>query len=45
MIAMFLGASIPMMEARSLERRPSYQDVVERVPMLLPRPPRRRTTS
>jgi steroid 5-alpha reductase family enzyme len=45
MIAMFLGASIPMMEARSLERRPSYQDVVDRVPMLLPRPPRRRTTS
>jgi len=45
MIAMFLGASIPMMEARSLERRPSYQDVVDRVPMLFPRPPRRRTTS
>jgi steroid 5-alpha reductase family enzyme len=44
MLAMFLGASIPMMEQRSLERRPSYQDVVDRVPMLLPRPPRRRTT-
>ncbi|WP_435770085.1 DUF1295 domain-containing protein [Nocardioides sp. SYSU DS0651] len=43
MVAMFLGASIPMMEARSLERRPSYQQVIDRVPRLLPRPPRRRT--
>ena len=42
MTAMFLGASIPMMEQRSLERRPSYAAVIERVPMLLPRPPRRR---
>ena len=25
MLAMFLGASIPMMEKRSLERRPAYQ--------------------
>lgn len=41
MVAMFLGASIPMMEQRSLERRPGYQDVIDRVPMLLPRPPRR----
>lgn len=41
MVAMFLGASIPMMEQRSLERRPGYQEVVDRVPMLLPRPPRR----
>ncbi|MDQ6522602.1 DUF1295 domain-containing protein [Nocardioides sp. LHD-245] len=41
MVAMFLGASIPMMERRSLERRPAYQEVVERVPMLVPRPPRR----
>ncbi|WP_211349296.1 DUF1295 domain-containing protein [Nocardioides litoris] len=41
MSAMFLGASIPMMERRSLERRPSYQEVIDRVPMLLPRPPRR----
>lgn len=45
MLAMFLGASIPMMEARSLERRPSYQDVIDRVPMLVPRPPRRRVPS
>ena len=40
MIAMFLGASIPMMEKRSLERRPQYQDVIDRVPRLLPRRPR-----
>lgn len=42
MLAMFLGASIPMMEQRSLERRPQYADVIDRVPMLLPRPPRAR---
>lgn len=41
MVAMFLGASIPMMEKRSLERRPQYQDVIDRVPRLVPRPPRR----
>ena len=41
MLAMFLGASIPMMEQRSLERRPGYADVVARVPRLIPRPPRR----
>ncbi len=41
MLGMFLGGSIPMMETRSLERRPSYQDVVDRVPRFLPRPPRR----
>ena len=40
MLAMFLGASIPMMEKRSLERRPAYQDVVDRVPLFVPRPPR-----
>jgi steroid 5-alpha reductase family enzyme len=39
-LAMFLGASIPMMEARSLERRPGYRDVVDRVPRFVPRPPR-----
>jgi steroid 5-alpha reductase family enzyme len=44
MIAMFLGASIPMMEKRSLERRPQYQDVVDRVSLLVPLPPRRATT-
>jgi len=41
MIAMFQGASIPMMEERSLKRRPAYQDVIDRVPRLIPRPPRR----
>src|SRR5690348_11087150 len=40
MTAMFQGASIPMMEERSLQRRPSYQDVIDRVPRLVPRPPR-----
>jgi steroid 5-alpha reductase family enzyme len=39
-LAMFLGASIPMMEARSLERRPAYQDVVDRVSRFVPRPPK-----
>lgn len=39
MLAMFLGASIPMMEARSLERRPGYQAVVDRVSRFVPRPP------
>ena len=41
MTAMFVFASIPMMEKRSLERRPDYQQVIDRVSMLLPRPPRR----
>jgi steroid 5-alpha reductase family enzyme len=40
MVAMFLGASIPMMEKRSLERRPTYQDVIDSVSILVPRPPR-----
>ncbi|KAA8958155.1 MAG: DUF1295 domain-containing protein [Mycobacterium sp.] len=41
MLAMFLGASIPMMEQRSLQRRPGYQSVIARVPRFVPRPPRR----
>lgn len=41
MVAMFLGASIPMMEKRSLARRPEYVEVMNRVPKLLPRPPRK----
>ena len=41
MLAMFLGASIPMMEERSLARRPDYQDVVDRVSRFVPRPPRK----
>jgi steroid 5-alpha reductase family enzyme len=40
MLAMFLGASIPMMEERSLQRRPSYQQVIHRVARFVPRPPR-----
>jgi steroid 5-alpha reductase family enzyme len=41
-LAMFLGASIPMMEERSLERRPEYQDVIDRVSRFVPRPPKHR---
>ncbi len=44
MLAMFLGASIPMMEKRSLQRRPGYQDVVDRVSRFVPAPPRRAAT-
>jgi steroid 5-alpha reductase family enzyme len=40
MLALFQGASIPMMEQRSLARRPEYQAVIDRVPRLVPRPPR-----
>jgi len=43
MLALLQGASIPMMEERSLERRPGYQDVIDRVPRFVPRPPRRTT--
>lgn len=42
-LAMFLGASIPMMETHSLERRPAYQDVLDRVSRFVPRPPKRVT--
>lgn len=41
MLALFLGASIPMMEERSLSRRPEYQDVIDRVSKFVPRPPKR----
>ena len=41
MLAMFLGASIPMMEERSVERRPQYQDGIDRVSRFVPRPPRK----
>lgn len=44
MLAMFLGASIPMMETRNLQRRPQYREVVDRVPRFVPRPPRRSMT-
>jgi steroid 5-alpha reductase family enzyme len=39
-LAMFLGASIPMMETRSLARRPAYRDVVDRVSRFVPWPPK-----
>ena len=45
MLALFLGASIPMMEQRSLERRPTYADVIERVSRFVPRPPRQRASA
>lgn len=45
MAVMFQAASIPMMEKRSLERRPSYQEIIDRIPRLVPRPPRRPRTS
>ncbi|BBZ44278.1 DUF1295 domain-containing protein [Mycobacterium parmense] len=41
MLAMFVGASIPMMERRSLERRPDYQRVIDGVSRFVPMPPRR----
>jgi steroid 5-alpha reductase family enzyme len=41
MLGMFLGGSIPMMETRSLERRPGYLGVINRVSRFVPRPPRR----
>jgi steroid 5-alpha reductase family enzyme len=40
MTGMFLGASIPMMERRSLARRPTYAAYAERTPLLLPWPRR-----
>jgi steroid 5-alpha reductase family enzyme len=43
MFALFEGASIPMMEERSLERRPSYAEVIATVPRFVPRPPRKRS--
>lgn len=39
--AMFLFASIPMLDRRNLERRPGYVEVMKTVPALVPRRPRR----
>ena len=39
-LALFLFASIPMMEKHNAERRPDYADYKARTSMLLPRPPR-----
>jgi steroid 5-alpha reductase family enzyme len=44
MLAMFLGASIPMMEKRSLARRPDYQRVIDGVSRFVPLPPHRMVT-
>jgi len=41
MTLMFLFASIPMMEKRSLKRRDGYQEVIDNVSMLIPLPPKR----
>lgn len=37
---MFIFVSIPMMETRSLERRPAYQDTIDSVSQFLPLPPK-----
>ncbi|MDP9140095.1 MAG: hypothetical protein M3O62_04790, partial [Pseudomonadota bacterium] len=42
MTAMFVFASIPFMDQRSLERRPEYADYMRRVSALVPLPPRGR---
>jgi steroid 5-alpha reductase family enzyme len=41
MTAMFVFATIPLMEKRQLKRKPAYADYVRRVSMLVPWPPRR----
>jgi steroid 5-alpha reductase family enzyme len=40
MTAMFVFASIPLMDARSCERRPAYAEHMKRISALLPLPPR-----
>lgn len=40
MTAMFLFASIPMMDARSAQRRPAYEAYADRTSMLVPLPPK-----
>ena len=40
MVLLFVLVSIPMMDRRSLQRRPGYADHMRRVPALLPRPTR-----
>lgn len=41
MLALFVFGTIPMMETRSLERRPAYAGVQKRVSMLVPLPRRK----
>jgi steroid 5-alpha reductase family enzyme len=40
MLALFLFASIPMMEERSLSRRPDYQQTIDTVSKFVPRKPK-----
>jgi len=42
MVVLFVFVSVPMMDKRSLERRPDYAEHVRRVPALLPVPRRAR---
>ncbi len=42
--AMFVGASIPMLDQRSRDRRPAFAVYADRTPALVPRPPRRKST-
>lgn len=41
MVVLFVGASIPMAEKRSLARRPHYAQHQQRVSMLIPLPPKK----
>lgn len=41
MVVLFVGASIPMAEKRSLARRPQYAEHQRRVSMLIPLPPKK----
>jgi steroid 5-alpha reductase family enzyme len=41
MVAMFLGASIPMLDDRSSARRPEFAEYRRRTSALIPRPPKR----
>ncbi len=45
MTVMFRFVSIPLIEKRSLARRPDYPRVIEETSMLIPLPPRKRTTA
>ncbi len=45
MVTLFEFASVPMMDRRSLARRPGYADHIRAVPALLPRPWRTRAKS
>jgi steroid 5-alpha reductase family enzyme len=41
MVGLFVGASIPLAEKRSLARRPGYAEHQRRTSMLVPLPPKR----